>query len=157
MTLRLFQFSALLSAVLVLGCGSGESLPTVPVTGTVTLNGAPVAGAAVAFAPKDPAKGKPASGTTDASGKFKLTTYLSPTSSPEGAIPGDYQISVTKVEVPSTSMSPEDMAKGMAGGGTMKPPENLLPSRYANPAASGFTASVKSGGTNDFTFALEEK
>lgn len=52
------------------GCG-GDQLPVVPVTGTITLEGAPLADALVEFQPFDP-QGSPSYGSTDASGKYEL-------------------------------------------------------------------------------------
>jgi len=70
----LFSFAPLFALACIVGCGGSTStVATVPVTGTVTLDGKPVEGAAVSFAPKT--KGcRAAFGRTDASGKFKLTT-----------------------------------------------------------------------------------
>ncbi|MCA9050851.1 MAG: carboxypeptidase regulatory-like domain-containing protein, partial [Planctomycetaceae bacterium] len=65
-----------LSLMLLAGCSGGGDAnrqPTFPVTGTVTLGGGPLAGAAVTFSPKD---GQPvATARTDANGKYSLTTY----------------------------------------------------------------------------------
>ena len=55
-----------------LGCGSKTSLDTVPVTGIVKLDGTAVEGATVTFVPGG--GGKAASGTTDATGRYNLTT-----------------------------------------------------------------------------------
>ncbi|MEK6247545.1 MAG: carboxypeptidase-like regulatory domain-containing protein [Planctomycetales bacterium] len=56
------------------GCwgGGGDHDPTIPVSGTVTLDGMPLADATVSFIPEN---GRPANGTTDADGRFELTTY----------------------------------------------------------------------------------
>jgi hypothetical protein len=98
-----------------------------------------------------------ASGITDAAGKFKLKTYLSPTSSPEGALPGDYIVMITKVEIQSTNMTPDDMAKKIAAKAPlMAPPKHLIPEHYSG-AKSGLTATVKSSGPNDFPFELQDK
>ncbi len=52
------------------GCG-GDQFPVVPVTGTITLNGAPLEGALVEFQPLD-MQGSPSYGATDAAGKYEL-------------------------------------------------------------------------------------
>jgi hypothetical protein len=153
---------ALLVVSLMVGCG--PSLPTVPVSGAITQNGKPVEGATVLFSPKDATSGKPASGKTDASGKYTLSTYLTPENSPQGALPGDYNVTVTKLEAQTTEMSPADLAKKMESAkgapGSPSPgmtaPKNLLPERYSG-ATSGLTATVKSGGTNDFPFDLQDQ
>jgi len=156
MSLGFVRTSALLLVASAIGCGSGETLPTVPVTGTVTYQGKPLEGATVTFS-TTAESGRPASGTTDASGKFSLKTYLSPTSSPTGALPGDYTVMITKVETQSTGMTPEDMAKKMASkAAVMAPPKHLIPERYSG-AKSGLNATVKAQGPNDFPFDLQDK
>ena len=52
------------------GC-SGDPLPIAPVTGTVTLDGAPLDGAWIEFQPFD-RKGSPSYASTDAAGKYDL-------------------------------------------------------------------------------------
>src|SRR5262249_34258094 len=57
-------------AVAAAGCGGGPALA--PVTGTVTMNGKPLANVQVEFWPQD---GAPRStGATDAAGRYTLTT-----------------------------------------------------------------------------------
>lgn len=52
------------------GCGGVSDLPELAeVSGTVTLDGKPVAGIIILFKPD---KGRPGMGTTDAEGKYKL-------------------------------------------------------------------------------------
>jgi hypothetical protein len=61
----------LLPLIFVAGCG--DSGPTiVPVTGTVTYKGHPVANTYIFFMPAD-GKGRPSQGPTDAEGHFKLS------------------------------------------------------------------------------------
>jgi hypothetical protein len=146
----------LLFALAAVGCGSGESLPTVPASGTITLGGQPVEGASVTFVPKSDS-GRPASGTTDASGKFKLQSYLSPSSSPAGALPGDYTVTVAKLQA-AGAMTPDEMAKQMGGGkgAAMAGPKHLLPEKYST-SQSGLTATVKAGDKNDFSFDLQKE
>jgi hypothetical protein len=62
----------------------------VPVSGYVTLDGKPLAGAAVQFHPAS-SGGRPAVGRTDEEGHFSLTTIK-----PEdGVLPGTYKVTVT--------------------------------------------------------------
>lgn len=148
----LLVLGALATAALA-GCGSG--LPgTVPVSGTVTLDGTPVEGAAVLFQPDTP--GPAARAVTDASGNFALSTFTGP----DGALPGMYKVSVTKMEsVPGVVVPPAAPAAPAAtesglpdqsmlsgpGAGPSKAPKSLLPPKYSNPSQSGITAEVKSG------------
>lgn len=77
--------SVLFPLLVIAGCGPKP----VPVEGVVKLDGAPVEGATVTFVTAD---GKlSASGLTDASGHFSLSTASGP-----GAFPGDYKVVVVK-------------------------------------------------------------
>lgn len=84
---RFFAMSLLL--MLAVGCGGGNPLGLAPVSGRVTLDGTPLADATVSFIPD---QGRPASGTTDAEGRFQLTT-LTPG---DGVLSGDHKVTVMK-------------------------------------------------------------
>ena len=77
-----------------LGCGGPHQ--SVPVEGVVTLDGVPVAGAMVNFIRDggDGKEGRMAYGSTDETGKFRLTT-IQPN---DGALPGTYRVLVVKTE-----------------------------------------------------------
>lgn len=91
-----------LIATLIGGCGRSDKIELVPVEGIVTLDGAPLADAAVVFHPKP--KGRPSMGKTDAEGRFKLS-YLEGTM---GALVGKHQVSIsTFIEPDSDSDDPE--------------------------------------------------
>lgn len=86
------------------GCGPDlEGAPdVVPVTGTVTINGEPFAGAGVSFRP-DTDKGNESGfmpgGATDASGKYELMA----TAGAKGAPPGWYKVVVMPPSAPPGS------------------------------------------------------
>jgi hypothetical protein len=117
------------------------------VTGIVTYKNQPVAGAAVSFLPKSEAKdAKPAQGRTDSGGRFTLTTYLTPDEQPAGAMPGEYAVTVTKIDEPQGAYDP-----------LKDPPlKNHVPDKYGTPQKSPLTASVKASGSNHFEFKLED-
>lgn len=77
-----------------LGCGSGDSGPALfPVSGTITVDGAPLAGAGISFRP-DVGKGNKfaefiPSGTADDQGEYELVTAAR-----KGAPPGWYKVVV---------------------------------------------------------------
>lgn len=102
----------LLAAVSLSGCGSsGPKINTVPVTGKITYNGQPVAGATVAFIPNNP-DGRAARGVTDDLGVYTLTTYVGPNDQPAGAEPGEYKVTVEKKQVAPGSALPGKPAEG---------------------------------------------
>lgn len=146
--------SVSLCLLLVVGC-SGESFPrTYPVSGVVTYDGKPVEKATVNLVPTT-ADGRSASGETDGDGKFTVTTYLSPTHSPAGALPGDYLVTVVKMEVPQM---PEGLTQWEVQAWSQKAgaPKPLLPKIYLDPAKSGLKATVQAGTNAPLTFDLKD-
>jgi hypothetical protein len=128
------------------GCGQKPgTAPTVKVTGTVTHNGTPVEGAGVTFFPES---GRPASGVTDAAGKFTLSTF----ESGDGAVVGNHKVAIADSKV-SEETAP---MPGTPEAENYTPPESRFPEKYANPATSELTAEVKDGGENDFTFDITD-
>jgi hypothetical protein len=123
------------------GCGGGESFPdTYPVTGVVTLNGQPVEDATVTLVPSDQAL-RSASGVTDGEGKFAVKTYFGPEHRPDGAMTGDYIVTVSKIEPPQIpeGLSPQEEQAAFAAAG---PPKSLLPERLASPGSSDLRINV---------------
>ena len=155
---RVFGGALALSFFSLLAAGCGDSLSLLPASGTVTYNGKPLEGALVTFLSED---NKLGSGTTDAAGKYVITTL-----GKSGAVAGKHQVAITKSEgggaapaglggQSSTPPSPEQIQKmiaetksGMMGSKT----KQVLNAKYANPSSSGFTADVQPGkATFDFT------
>lgn len=116
---------ALVAAFTALGLalpGCGPKHPeTFPVTGTVTLDGQPVAGAAVVFIPE---QGEMATATTDTAGRFELSTF----ERADGALPGRHRVTVVK-----TTVEPGDDKKIVF----------LIPKEYGNPKTSPLTWDVQ--------------
>lgn len=153
------------------GCSLNSS-GTLAVTGKVTKGGQPVSGAAVTFVPTA-TDGKAASGTTDASGAYKLTTFVNG----DGALPGSYKVTITKFagsEVPATESgkqaTPEDVNaiyKAMQEQGKYGPgsdaknksnqPKNEIAAKFAKAETSGLAAEVKKDATNAVDFDVSEK
>jgi hypothetical protein len=139
--------TACLAFIAFAGC-SGEKVDRpdpVAVTGVVTHNGNPVEGADVIFQPAGHTYA--ASGKTDASGTFTLTAFQPN----DGAVPGEYKVTVSKRKV-----TPQGAAASDDAPTTVKQ-EVLLPIKYADPNSrnsSGLTASVKAGAENKFEFKL---
>lgn len=156
------SFTALIFSV---GCTTNSNPPTVPVSGTVTLDAKTVSGAIVTLIPG--AGGQTASGTTDANGKFVLGSFVGG----DGAMKGSYDVKVTKIhteagesmydqagKVPAAEAKSEgkqsldDMYANMAQGykgppkdaGKVKNPaaKNDLPKKYETAATSGLKFEV---------------
>ncbi|HUQ68679.1 MAG TPA: hypothetical protein VM165_04095 [Planctomycetaceae bacterium] len=127
------------------------------------MAGAPVVGAFVIFSPKQ--QGQPvATGRTDDSGKFSLTTY----NTGDGAVAGDYAVLVSKssgaTEATGAGASHDAIASGKvnpgaahAGGGKSgaAKSESALPEKYSDLGTTTLSATVKSGEANAFDLKLE--
>jgi hypothetical protein len=120
----------------VAGCGPARPATT-RVSGLVTFKGAPVAEADVNFIPAD---GRPASGRTDAEGRFSLSTFVPG----DGVLPGEHVVTVSK-QVASKS-NPDDIYQNYV---------DLLPPQYGSLRTSPLRATVEAGGSHDLTFDLD--
>ena len=164
----IWSAASVLSWLLVAGCGPRYP-STVPVTGTVTYRGQPVEGANVLFsrASGDLSKGELAVGKTDANGKFELISHFGSQASAKGAVPGKYEVTISK-HVPPPGMTPAQYQALVAAadkiseaGGTVpahqQPPPlvQMFPPHYSMQGKSKLSTEVASAGTNDFTFTLE--
>jgi hypothetical protein len=143
MTRGVLRFGlAALGIALLVGCGgSGGTFAT---TGTVTYKGQPVKNVSVTFTPT---QGQIAHGTTNDSGKFKLTT-----SKPgDGALPGTYKVTL--------SLGPDAPVPPMPGtpeAANYKPEPPPFPVKYANPQTSDLNMTVEKGKANDFDLKLTD-
>ena len=81
-----------LVSLFVAGCGGGVGSDFGAVSGTVTMDGAPLEGASVTFQPEMASGGSPSYGTTDANGKYELMF----TFSKKGAMLGEHKVSISK-------------------------------------------------------------
>jgi hypothetical protein len=109
------------------GCGGSDEgqVPTVRVSGTLSVDGKPVSKGTVHFIPE---KGRPATGIVQ-EGKFTLTTYTDG----DGAIPGKNRVSVEVVEeVPTKD-----------GDTTAK---SLIAAKFMNPESSGIQLEIRPAG-----------
>ena len=136
----------LLLTVLVMGCGS-SGVPIAKARGTVTFQGKPVIGAAVAFIPDNPGV-VAALATTDANGVYDLATY----DKKDGAPVGPCQVAIS-LRGPSPPLPP---GLGEAAAETMKlPGRPLIPLKYFDPKTSQLKVEVKAGTNNVFDFDLQ--
>jgi len=122
--------------VLTVGCGDGK-LATIKVTGTVTYEGEPLAGASIAFSPKIQGEGHPAYGITDANGNYTLQTQLGNVDG--GTTAGEYTVIISKREQTTPTGATGTV---IANTGPPPVPKSLIPERYEQAATSGLTATV---------------
>jgi hypothetical protein len=122
--------------------GRRPDLPkTFSVTGIVSFEGKPMAGATVMFNPVG-GGGHGSIALTDTTGRYRLMTFVPG----DGVVPGEYKVAITKVELGGdVGDSPAALAPE---------PKNIFPSRYADDSTSGFTAAVEAKPDNTFDFAL---
>ncbi|GAB6186733.1 carboxypeptidase-like regulatory domain-containing protein [Thermopirellula anaerolimosa] len=144
--------------LITLGCSKGSGLKTGSVSGTVTMNGQPVANAQVVFQPKQ--GGQNAVGTTDANGRYTLMTGTD-----RGAIIGEHRVTVT-VQQGAEQLSGIDAAdpsaaygQAMMAAASGRPPAGQtqgssgIPAKYADPNTSGLVFTVQAG-SNTFNIEL---
>jgi hypothetical protein len=157
---RYFSLCSAILACCIAGCGGSEGQkPVYPVSGKVTLRGAPVAKATVIFQPvgKDQAV---ATAMTDIEGVYKLTTY----DSYDGATAGKYEVLISKSAAPAASNAPVHDASGGNLSAPSAPTHNAkagagdsgatIDPKWSQPN-NGLSAEVKSSGENTFDFKLD--
>ena len=110
------------------GCG-GSGLDTVPVTGRVTYQGAPLASGTITFAPEEPKVGRAAWGYLDAEGQYSLTTVRMN----DGALPGNYRVAVISF-IPGSATA---VSRG----------EPAIPKKFFTHKTSGLSATVDNSTT----------
>jgi len=115
-------------------------VPTYPVSGTLTVDGKPLAGVTVTFhaANKDGKYQNVCDGLTDDRGRFQMSTYTRFDGAPAG------EFTVTAVRT----------GRGYYDGEV--PDKSLMPEKYATPAKSSVKVTVKDG-ANDLRFDLTSK
>lgn len=143
----------LVVGLVVCGFGCGGAKP-IPVHGTVTVDGKPLADAGVSFIPVG-GKGRPAFGGTDAAGKYRMTTE----SPGDGAFPGEYTVTIVWEELPHEYMKYREGAPRkkellkdyLAWKETHKPVPSPVPAIYADPSKTPLKQTVPApNGVADF-------
>ena len=119
------------------GCGGSDQPEVYPVSGTVIFQGEPIADASVRFIPNE---GPPASGQTDASGRFTLRTF----EDDDGAVAGEHTVLVSKTE----QVDPNDQS-------SYPQMRSVLPPRYGKATASPLEVTVSPGDENEFPLTIE--
>jgi hypothetical protein len=139
-----------------MGCSGGRKAPkTLKVSGKVIYKDQPVADAQIGFVPKlENIDVFAARGVTNSNGEFTLSTYVDPRREVSGATPGEFIVTVTKVE----KIDPQQvMANFSKGNPTMKGFfKPIIPAKYNDAKQTTLTATVEAGGKNQFEFKLED-
>lgn len=129
------------------GCGSSAGQPELgTVSGVVNMDGQPLAGVTVSFAP---AKGRTSSAMTDAQGKYELV-YVHNT---KGACVGQHTVHIASQGGLDGGGNPNEES---GGKGAPRPQyfKGKIPAEYNE--KSTLTATVKAG-ANTFNFDLKSK
>lgn len=133
-----------LSALGLAGCSgsSGDDLPREAVSGTVTLDGAPLPSGSISFSPDGGGPG--GGGGTITDGRFSIAREV-------GLPPGNYKVAI------NSAKKREDQTKpAQAGGGkSVAVAKELIPTKYN--ARSQLKVEIKKGGGNDLKLELESK
>jgi hypothetical protein len=136
-----WRAAGVMALLITAGCSGGRD--AVPVSGSVTLDGQPVADVYVSFQPAAAAANADAMGSTgitDQEGKFSLS--LSDTQH-AGALIGKHTVRLSDKRASSSS-----------DGGPSNAPKPRFPSRYAD---GSLTFEVPSGGTSQADCQLSSK
>ena len=126
-------------AFAVVGCGGSR---TSPVSGVVLLDGKPLAGASVQFIPQG--TGRDATGETDSSGQFAMSTFQAR----DGVIPGTYKVVIappTGVADTAQYASAED-AMSAAPKAAKKAAGPAFPEKYSRADQTPLTQEVPAKG-----------
>jgi len=134
-------FALALVSLTIVGCGGskGDLPPVVPVSGTVTLDGKPLANAGIVFIPTGQTRGGTFSGATDENGHYELLDR----ESRKGTTVGEFKVICNKWVLPDGKDFPKDSKVSPLESNA----KELLPPRYSNEAQTQLKATVPAGGT----------
>ena len=122
-----------LAAAWLCGCGGPDRPPMAPVTGTVTMHGAPVPGAVVQFHREGDAAARPGAGRTDDTGRYRITTF----DPGDGGLLGRHRVTVSKALNPMAEV-----------------PDDVFPAAVTDPETTTLSAEVTEDGENVFNFTF---
>ncbi len=144
---NILLFGTMVCSLLMVGCSSSGPAP-VSVKGTVkTKKGQPCDNALVVLHPtaKDRLNDPKPVATTDAEGKFVLTTFAVD----DGALPGDYSVTVVWPGKSGPESKFSLSGEGAAGGA------DQLKGKYGNPSQPLLKATVPAQGGADLMLEVE--
>jgi len=130
----------LLVCVVLFSSGCGSEYQTAPVSGTVKMNGKPLANASLTYQPMG--GGMASTGITDANGRYTLTFLYS---EDEGAIVTTHRVIIRTARKTNTEDTSNDRADPSA--------RDPIPRRYND--ATELTMDVPADGTDSADFELK--
>lgn len=134
------------------GCAEKGSLTGVyPAEGTITLDGQPLEGAAINLIPDSTGSDKRgASALSEAGGIFKLSTLKTG----DGAFPGTYKVTVTKMVI-EDPLTEEEKAESLGGKRVRDVVSvNQLPQKYASTQFTDLTLTIEATKNNNLKLEL---
>lgn len=138
-----FVFGAV--ALATMGCNEAyRKVAEAPITGKVTLDGKPLAGAAVTFVLSD--FSTTLVGATTEDGSYQLWSPLGG----DAKCQGSYKVTISSYGLPGGGVLPPGKSPTEAGA------VQLLPKKYADLTATTLSAEVPEGG-GSFDFALQSR
>ncbi len=158
-----------LMLAIIVGCGdSGPEL--VPVTGTLSLDGQPLAFKSVTLVPIEGTSGHGAAGFTDGAGSMKLLAVVPGAIRDfQGCPPGRYQVVITEPLIPMTEKSFQDAELGVVPDESepaaaifiptsrrKKHKKGDIPSMYTSTISSPLVIDVAEG-NEDISLELDSK
>lgn len=150
-----FMVATLLCTVV--GCSSEPQPPKLPdpvkVTGTVTLDGKPLEGAAIRFAPTSDKEYHGATGQSDASGKYELNTDIGNGKTKPGVVPGNYSVYISRLVKPDGSFVPVDSKEPPMMSGA----RDTIPLKYSTEKGRMTYTVTQEGGTFDIKLDSKAK
>lgn len=165
MTLRISAAFLVCGAMILAGTGCGGGAKTggnpVAVGGTITLDGQPLEGATINFSPVGEG-GQPAHGLSGSGGTFRLTTR----NSNDGAVPGEYRVTVAKQEgmgAGGAGIDPKSpdymkMMEKMSAGGKHNQTKDTsgIHANYREAARTPLKFTIPSGGDKNLKIELNK-
>lgn len=126
--IALSRYGIVAGVILVVsGCSKPEGYETpenlIPVSGTVTLDGEPLAGVTLSFIPQSGTNSMGGYGITDEAGKFLVTHY----SQAEGIETGTYSVTFSKLVMKDGNPIPPDVDAADVGAVQKLPPHLTQP------------------------------
>lgn len=139
-------------AACLVGCGRNDRPLLAKAGGLVMFQGKPLPAGRVSFVPDSSrgTKGRAATGIIQPDGRFTLQSYAPG----DGVIVGFHRVAIESLEESASAKAPENDSDPPT---PWQPLKSRIPTRYNDHAASGLTAEVKAGQSNEFEFVVEPR